>query len=101
TVMVAVLRLSHPSLRCVVELRVEGPDLAPSFGTGYLIGNGWVLTAVHVVRGMSTVRAWVRPRLTLRVEDEARVDIDRIRYAPGDLDWALVPLVDHVPPEGF
>jgi hypothetical protein len=98
---VGVPRLVHPSLRCVVELRVEGRGKAPSVGSGYLVERGWVLTAAHVVSETTTVRAWVNPQVALRVEDEVRVDIDRIRCAPGDLDWALVPLVDYEPPEGF
>src|SRR6478735_8959719 len=67
-------RVVHPSPRCVVELRTTRVDGSPGLGTGYLVSDGWVLTAAHVVAGMSSVRVWVDPPATLSVQDESSVD---------------------------
>ncbi|MEV8374746.1 trypsin-like peptidase domain-containing protein [Kribbella sp. NPDC056861] len=98
---VGVPRLTHPSGRCVAELRVSGSDGITRVGSGYLVDRGWVLTSAHVVRGMTSVRVWVDPQLRLRTSDECSVDVAGIRLAGDGADWALVPVPDHEPPEGF
>ncbi|MEV8374743.1 trypsin-like peptidase domain-containing protein [Kribbella sp. NPDC056861] len=91
-------RFSHPAVQCVVELRVTDADGAGRIGSGYLVDRGWVLTAAHVVREMTSVRAWVNSQVQLLPQDETRVDLSGVQY---DADWALIPVPEHEPPVGF
>jgi S1-C subfamily serine protease len=96
---IAEARVVHPSPRCVVELRTTRVDGSAGLGSGYLVDKGWVLTAAHVVAGMSSVRVWVDPQATLSTQDESPVDTAGIvRFT--DVDWALVPVPTHRPPPG-
>ena len=90
----------HPSPQCVVELRTTRFDGSAGLGSGYLVAEGWVLTAAHVVAGASSVRVWVDPQATLSVRDESPVDTAGIVQFT-DVDWALVPVPTHRPPPGF
>jgi tetratricopeptide (TPR) repeat protein len=92
--------VTHPSPRCVVELRTTRADGSPGVGSGYLVAEGWVLTAAHVVAGASSVRAWVNPKGLLTAQDELPVDTAGIVQFP-NADWALVPVPSHRPPAGF
>src|SRR5689334_17345408 len=93
-------RVVHPSPRCVVELRTVRTDGSPGIGSGYLVAPGWVLTAAHVVNDCTSVRAWVDPHATLTTADETAVTMAGIVRDPA-VDWALIPLSDHVPPPGY
>jgi S1-C subfamily serine protease len=75
--------MEHPSPRCVVELRTIRADGSAGLGSGYLVAEGWVLTAAHVVGGASSVRAWVNPQATLTVQEESPVETAGIVRFPG------------------
>ncbi|MFI5694659.1 trypsin-like serine protease [Kribbella sp. NPDC051586] len=82
----------HPNPLCVAEIRTTWPDGQSRVGSGYLVADGWVLTAAHVVEGATSVRVWINPGASLTLEAEAIVDAGKIRCADGAVDAALIPI---------
>jgi tetratricopeptide (TPR) repeat protein len=80
----------HPRRARVAELLVQRGKES-SRGSGYLIADGWVLTARHVIAGADVIRLWLGAPSKLRSEDELRIeppDIVALLHA----DLALLPL---------
>lgn len=75
-------------------------DGSQGIGSGYLVSRGWVLTAAHVINDSASIRAWVDPQATFTTTDETTVDMAGIERVP-EVDWALIPVPDHVPPNGY
>ena len=95
----------HPSPRCVVELRTERHDektgtVFRGIGSGYLVADGWVLTAAHVVVGAFGIRAWIDPPTDLASQPGFRVDL-ATSISLGGVDWALLRIAEYSRPAGF
>jgi hypothetical protein len=87
----------HPRRARLAELLVQRGGES-SRGSGYVVADGWVLTARHVVAGAEVIRLWLGAPSKLRSEDELRIEPHKV-VALLDADLALLPLPESAPVE--
>lgn len=80
----------HPDSARIAEVVVEGAD-GGRRGSGYLVADGWVLTACHVVTGAARVAVWLGAPASLGSEGRLDVDLTSVLADEGS-DLALLPV---------
>lgn len=92
--------MEHPARACLAEILVTKPDGTTTRGSGYLVTEGWVLTAAHVVHDATGVGVWVGSPTDLRPQDGHPVDPAAARTIAGT-DLALLPVPAATTPPGY
>ncbi|MFI7582051.1 trypsin-like serine protease [Kocuria kalidii] len=82
---------AHPIRAQVADVVAQGPTGKPWRGSGYLIADGWVLTAQHVVAGATKVAVWLGAPTRLDPAGRRDVDLEHARVDE-DTDLALLPI---------
>ena len=80
----------HPVRARVAEIVAEGPG-GGLRGSGYLVADGWVLTARHVVAGAAKVAVWLGAPPRLGPDGRRDVDLTCALLDEGS-DLALLPV---------
>ena len=80
----------HPVRARVADVVAEGPAV-DGRGSGYLVADGWVLTAQHVVAGAAKVAVWLGAPARLGPDGRRDVDLTSALLDEGS-DLALLPV---------
>src|SRR5436190_1035097 len=83
--------MDHPARARVAEVIVTRAGKEDTRGSGYLVSQGWVLTACHVVQDATSISVWLGAPPELVSQAGVGVEPGRVLTVPA-ADPALLPI---------